>query len=228
MMELRDGTGLFPGATRKSAVIAWLVVVAGCAVPPADQVAEDQLPLSVDTTVQRGEAEGGDRPDTVEGHLLIEGMREPMTFRLYRSPEGHPLPFSTYLPADIEAGSVASGEGVAVRFTAAFGGVPDEDAWLSFTVPNGDPDAAEARQLVRSVAESYGDMVPVAGDGHAWGLEEYRFQGARSGRVTLGRHDGTFFYIISRYPPEFGDGFGPRIARILGDWKWADGTRLGS
>jgi hypothetical protein len=217
--------------------LPYALLVAGCALfttacagTAVDGHSEDDFPLlEVDTTVQKEVGTEPDRASTVEGFILVEGMREPMTYRLYRSPESFPLGFETYLPADMAPGSVASGEGEAIRFVPTFGDPLAEPGGLSITVPSGELSATDARRLVREIAAGIGSVERVTGGGFTWALEEYRFQGETLvGRVALGRHDGRYFYVTTAYPVEMGDGFGPRAHRILGEWRWVDGSRLGS
>ncbi|CAN5854238.1 hypothetical protein BH23GEM6_BH23GEM6_23780 [soil metagenome] len=207
------------------------LVAVACVGVSSEQFDDDDLTLlPVDTTVQR--SMDAERPERVDGFLTIEGMREPMTFVLFRSPGGFPLPFETYLPEDVAAdqgGLISSGEGDAVRFSGAWEGTDAERAVLSVTIPSGELNARAAQQLVREVAEAMGPSERVTGGGYTWALEEHRFRTVgMAGRVALGRHDGTYFYLITAHPPEMGDGFGPRVHRILGEWRWANGSRLGS
>jgi hypothetical protein len=212
------------------AVAACALMMNACAGVAVDENSEDEfLFLEVDTTVQREAGPEPERASTMDSFILIEGMREPMTFRLYRSPEGFPLEFETYLPDDMAPGAVASGEGDAIRFETAFGGTVLEPGVLSISVPAGELGATEAQRLVHEIAAGLGTVERVTGGGFTWALEEYRFQGETLvGSVALGRHDGKYFYITAAYPTEMGDGFGPRAHRILGEWRWQDGSRLGS
>jgi len=210
---------------------ALILATVACAGTTGEPFSEEDLPLlPVDTTVQRSmEME---RPERVEGFLTIEGMREPMSFVLFRSPAGFPLSFETYLPEDVAAdgdGMVSSGEGDAVRFHGAWQGPDAHRATLSVTVPAGELSAPQAQQLVREIAGVMGGSERVTGGGYTWALEEHSFRTPEMvGSVALGRHDGTYFYLITSHPPEMGDGFGPRVHRILGEWRWTDGSRLGS
>jgi hypothetical protein len=201
-----------------------------CAGTAVDEYSEDDFPLlEVDTTVQKAAGNEPPRASNVEGFILVEGIREPMTYRLYRSPESFPLGFETYLPADMEPDNVASGEGESIRFVPTFGDPMTQPGGLSITVPAGELSATDAQRMVREIAAGIGNVERVAGGGLTWALEEYRFQGeTHVGSVALGRHDGRYFYVMTAYPAEMGDGFGPRAHRILGEWRWVDGSRLGS
>jgi hypothetical protein len=44
----------------------------------------------------------------------------------------------------------------------------------------------------------------------------------------IARHEERRVRLVSHYPAEYGDGMGPRIARILSHWRWEDtGTSIG-
>lgn len=53
-------------------------------------------------------------------------------------------------------------------------------------------------------------------------------KGERSGFLALTEHDGSPFYLLATYPPEFGDSMAPCIELILREWRWADGQPLAS
>jgi hypothetical protein len=208
-----------------------------------DTLAAD-APAPASAPAPRGDPDipGRHRPATVIGAIEVEGMPQPMTLRLFRTPPGFPLPFSTYLPEDVEPGSVASGEGDAVMFVAAFGGRRNEDARVALQVLPGGTTGDAARAVLRQSAPGgpAAHAVPGAAPAPAsatprrfpWSLDEvaYRFRGrdetAVVGSAALGRRDGRYFILTVQYPEEFGDGFGPRVARILGDWQWADHRRF--
>jgi hypothetical protein len=220
------------GITNIAITAASLTLALGACHGPAGQAVVEDEPelLRVDTTVvATPPPDRPARPDSIVGEISVEGMAEPMVLRLFRAPQAFPLAFSTYVPADMEAGVAASGEGDAVRFVARFGGVRDERAGLSLHVPAAGLDAAAAQRLATEMAAMHGAAERMSSGGYTWALEEYRFHSPeRVGRVALGRHDSRYFLLLLAHPPEFGDGFAPRAARILGEWQWADGSRLGS
>ena len=156
-------------------------------------------------------------------------MPEPTTFRIFRSPEGFALPFSTYLPDVVVADASAAGEGEAVRFVANFGGQRREAIYLSLHVPPEGTTASEAQQRAREVAESLGSASADEEPRYPWALASYGVRvDATTASVALGRHAGRFFYLVSHAPSEALDGWGPRSAHILREWRWADGSMLGS
>lgn len=172
------------------------------------------------------------RPDTIHSTITLEGMDEPMTYWLYRSPPGFPLPFTTYVPTDMTAAPVAADEVDAIRFVAQFGGVRNEQVFLAIAVlPEGvDQDAAQ--DLAGTAAGRYGvaivDRAPDAPGRYPWWLEEWNFArelpGGRKaiGTAALGVHQGRYFFVVTHFPEEYAEGIGPRAARILDEWRWED------
>lgn len=180
-----------------------------------------------------------ERPITRTDTVSLEGMREPMALRLFRTPENFPLPFTAYVPEDMDPRADAS-DGTA-HFTAEFGGVRNEDAFVHlFVFPEGTPlpeAVATARGYTagRSGIPVSRGVEPVTDDNPPpdldWALESFRFhyQGAGpwyAGAVAVGRHDQRHFMIVRHYPVEYADGFGPRAGLVLETWRWAGGSPL--
>ena len=188
------------------------------------------------------EPPGGDRPATRTDTLMLEGMPEPMALRLFRTPSDFPLPFSAYVPGDMEPEAMASGEesGRAIRFVAEFGGVRNDGAFIHlFVYPEG-TDAQRALAMARAYEAASG--IPVsqgleplgeseAGRRMPWADQAFviRYQAGGTwylGSIGVGSREGRLFHVLTHYPAEYADGFAPRSAMILETWMWADGTRL--
>lgn len=169
------------------------------------------------------------RADTLRDTLTLEGTAQPVALRLYRTPPGFPLPFSTYHPADLVPGAATSVEGGTVRFVADFGGRRTDSAYVAVLVHPVDVSEEAAR---RALSAATGGSGPAAPDQqrYPWALAEYSGStGATVARGILGRHEGQFFHVLIRYPAELGDGFAPRVALLLEHWEWEDaGGGLGS
>jgi hypothetical protein len=119
---------------------------------------------------------------------------------------------------------MSSGEGDAVRFEAAFAGLHVPDASLAMVVLPAGTTADEAREWVSEIAG--GEPRETNGDRPPWMAEAYTIRGEYSGFAALGGRGGRWFYFVASYPPEFGDGIGPRIDLILSRWRWPDGSGL--
>lgn len=175
----------------------------------------------------------GDGRDTVAtlgalyaDSIFVEGTVERIQVRDYQTPLGYPLGFRTVLPSDMAVGYHNSGRGDAVRFEAVFGGIRRPDVALEFTVlPNG-MDEGEAIERVANLAIEL-DAIPRETNSGDFAQARYALGGEEIGFIALGEHEGHWYVFVARYPPEFGDGMGPRIDLILRRWRWAaDGAQL--
>lgn len=167
------------------------------------------------------------RPEAGEKVIFIEGMPEAITVRLLKSPEGYPLDFSTYFPGDMKIDTLVSDKGQEIRFTAAFGGQVNEEAFFSIFAFPLDMAAEKAADLTEGAARSEGGVSVSADDHrHTWTKSEYRLEDDRQGFLLAGIHNENWFYILSAWPSVFGDGMGPRTQLILREWQWEDGTSL--
>lgn len=218
-------------------ISALLVLFSAAACNPSDEAdagaAADDSP-AVETAQERP----AERLDT----LLLEGMPEPIMLRLYSTPEDVMPGFGAYVPADmvVEEGELEEDGGWSVHFQAAFGGRRNPDAFVHFYVypdsmsREGASGAVLGYKTGRGVPVSTGIEPlpePEAGRRMPWALESYTFRYQSGGQwylgsIGLGRQAGRFFHIITHYPAEYGDGFGPRAALLLETWRWRDGTRL--
>jgi hypothetical protein len=211
---------------------ALLLLFAACAAPDADDAdpgpAHPALP---------------ERPGTVQDTLLIEGMPEPTTARLVRSPAGFGAPFTTYVPEGVDVDFEEGGDSAGVRFSAAFTGAADPNAYMHVRLyaPGATAAAQEvAASFLRSrlpqdhpvngsleAEQPYAQVEPPS-----WGDEAFafRYAGERNtlyvGRIVLARQNGRVLHVLTHYPAEYGDGLGPRFARILQQWRWEDTGRM--
>ena len=187
--------------------------------PPADTVSEIPAQATGPTS----------RPATLQDTLTVEGEPQPATLRLYRTPPGFPLPFSTYVPADLVPEAVPSATGGSVQFVANFAGRRTDSAYVAVVVH---PDGVNEEAARRMLSAATGGSAPAASDQqrYPWALAEYSGgTGATVSRGILGRHEGQFFHVLIRYPTELGDGFAPRAATVLEHWEWEGaGGGLGS
>jgi hypothetical protein len=168
--------------------------------------------------------------------ILLEGVPEPVELRHVQAPDGFPMPFSTYATPDfaVEAGE-GEGEVPTVRFVAEFGGARNDEAFLEIAAHPPGTSRAEAEARAMATLEGPAEPVPEQERRRGWALAEWRLRDgaapgsgeARIGRVGLGTREGRYFHVLTRYPAEYGDGFGPRAASILDHWRWNDDTPLG-
>ncbi len=160
------------------------------------------------------------RPPLREFSVLLEGMPETLSARLWQAPTSFPLQFSTYVPADMTVS--VSEVGASLELIAAFGGVRSERARVEISVLS---ESARPEEVVEDLAWTFGGLEAPAR--HAWAEREYVFVGNYLGWLALAEHEGRWFYILVRYPPEYADGMAPRVALVLEQWRWRDGEPLG-
>jgi hypothetical protein len=173
------------------------------------------------------------RPAAIRDTLLIEGTPEATTATLVDAPSDFALPFSTYVPDGISTEFGADGDVDAVRFTAAFSGRPDPNAYMHVFVYPAGTTGIQARTSAFAFMRSrmlVGDAAnPI--EAPAWAREAYTLSysgnaGVRYvGRLILATHAGRYFHVLTHYPAEYGDGLGPRYTRILQWWRWEDTGR---
>jgi len=166
-----------------------------------------------------GAADPAAEPEVRLDTLWIEGMPEVVEHRLYRAPPGFPLPFRTWVPAGLEVREVASGEGDAILFLAAFGELRT-DAALRLFVPGAELDGDAAVHLAREMLSLQG-RVRERTLRPAWSRAGFELDERERVAVSnVGERAGRAFILTYEYPPEFGDGLAPRFSRILEEWGW--------
>lgn len=163
---------------------------------------------------------GMDRPQTTEATILLEGTEEAIPVRLFATPEDWPLQFSTYHPEAWLAETETRAEGAVVRFTANYEGQRNDDVYLEVVVyPEGTGEDA-ARQQAADLAADLG--IEASERRFSWSVEEYAGLSDVVQGIALGRHGDGWFHVFWHYPPEHGDGFGPRWHLVFSEWLWAD------
>lgn len=218
------------GSLRPMLFGAAALAIGGCEPPPETATPADTLAAAPPAVEEV-------REDTI----LIEGTPQAIRLQRYATPDTFPLPFTTWVPSDMVAEldpANVDQPGAGLRFIANFAGRRSPDAFLHLYVYPAGTTAqdvlAQARAFVasRGVPVSRGiEVAPPVADTVArqpWTAHEERFRlqvGANQwlvGSIALGEHAGRFFHLITQYPAEFGDGFGPRAAVIQENWRWTD------
>jgi hypothetical protein len=89
-------------------------------------------------------------------------------------------------------------------------------------------DAMNAALVLAGAAAGPGPASPA--EPPVWGLDARTFSGRGSGsitgRIVIARHGDRLLHVVTHYPAEYGDGLGPRFARILHHWRWEDTGRM--
>ncbi len=172
-----------------------------------------------------GDDPGPPPVEAVRETISIEGSVEVIDARRFRAPDAFPIPFETIVPGDMEIASNGIDGSREVRIVTAFAGIRRPDAYLSIVVLPGGTDEEEAIERTAALADSLGGIADER-ETLPWAVRSFRLTGPQAGFIALGERNGGWFQLRTSYPPEFGDGMGPRIALILRRWKWADGSAL--
>ena len=228
-------------STASLALLALLLLL-GCsgeqhAETPIDTAATSAGDTAVTATPPSTAAEDsatgeGGQPLVMTDTVRLEGSEYVTTVSLFDGSA-----FTTYYSKDeMIADEMSSGEGTGVRFTANFGGTRNDSAFLHIFIPadtTAGPDAARDILLeANGIVRSQGWKATKASDNRCpWAVESYRITGPGGtqaiGFACVGEHAGRGFVVVAAYPGEYGDGMGPRVARILHHMRWKDtGTYL--
>lgn len=156
---------------------------------------------------------GDTRADSIQGVLTIEGMEEPIVFRLYRSGPAFSPSFSTYLPNPFRPEPAGADT---VRFRMGSGAAVFEVVSL----PDG-TSGAEARRMARAMVGT-GEEVETSPLVPGALLTVLGSADGRTAQADLVRRWDRYVVLLVRYPPEYGDGVGPRGEAIREAWVWSD------
>lgn len=160
------------------------------------------------------------RPTTKTAVISIEGEKTAIALRLYQEYKNL---FTTYFPdQDFLPEGVSSGEGTGARFTANFGGVRNNNAYVSVSFLNSVKNLGQLRRFVNSksgliAANKWRVISRTQNTGYPWAKEKIMFRQGRdlTGTLYLGQQNGKVFYVITQYPLEYAEGFVPRADLIL-------------
>lgn len=159
-------------------------------------------------------------------------MPEPIRLDLFEAGTITPG-FSTYVPVGLEPETRTTTVGRGVDFTANFAGVREPRARMGYFVYDEGMSRAQVNEQILTFTSGRRPRAqPESGDRFAWSLLEQRYEYDDDdgrlilGTIALGQRAGRYFHILIQYPAEYGDGMGPRIARIIDHWRWADDGSL--
>lgn len=194
---------------------------------PADESDQAEMPAPLD------EQNTEELPETLETIILIEGMEEAMTLKLFQHKE---LPFYTYYPEDMLYEEWVYDNEKGVRFFANFGGTINKNAYVEIKLfsqadmgsesdfiafVGGESGILENRGVEWVEKEADIDRV------HSWTIIEYYYLNDEIvGSLHLGEHQDDYFYIDVHYPWEYGDGMEARVNHIMQGFHWNQGEKL--
>ena len=181
-----------------------------------------------------GNPTAGQRPAHKQGAIMTEGTADTMELRLVQAPDDFPLQFSTYVPPDMEVDTdVSSDGGRSIKVLANFAGRRNERAYVQFHFYPPGTTRALARNAITGFLSGLNPEIDLSQPAAPppWGIERTRFvyphEGQRFvGSVVLAERGDLLFHAVVHYPGEYGDGMAGRIAKIMEEWRWADGQPL--
>lgn len=195
----------------------------GCAIRPQNEVLTSTAVSDRPDAILASFPTKANRPPTKSVTIAVEGEKTPVTLRLY---DQYSNLFTTYYPEqDFLPEGVSSGEGTGVRFIANFGGVKNNNAYVSFSFLRSTKNLGQLRNLISGksglIESNKWQVVSRTRTApYRWVKEKIVFkkrQGNQNitGTIYLGQQNNKAFYVVTHYPVEYGDGFSPRAHLIL-------------
>ncbi len=152
-----------------------------------------------------------DLPASKEIPISIEGNMETVTASLYQAPEDYPLQFHAYIPENFTTTREKSGEADILLFQMG-------EANLKLMTFSELVNKTMATGLVKSMIQSEGELITDTVNG----FTRYRLDGdpQKSIIAEVGQRKKHAYIWWREYPPEYGDGFGPRAQLIIENMVW--------
>jgi hypothetical protein len=159
-------------------------------------------------TVNRSE-----RPKTKTDVIQIEGTDQEFTLYLY---DNKALGFSTYIPEDMVV--EAEHNSMNVNYT----GEKNSNATLKIFANNTDT-VEKMALLIKSDLISKGFKVkPSKNKNFGFSEREFHIESPFYGAVSVFKHNESIYGLIYYYSGEMGDGFHPRVMKIIDEIVWYD------
>jgi hypothetical protein len=163
------------------------------------------------------------KPSTKTDTISIEGEKSEVTLKLY---DELSQIFTTYFPKDdFVAESASSGADTGSIFYYNVDGNKNKDVYVSISFPTWANNAEQLERLLTAkgglVQKNQWQMENRTKDvPYSWAKEKilYKQPGSEQNILAalyIGEANGKVFYVITRYPAEYGDGFAPRADFIL-------------
>jgi hypothetical protein len=163
------------------------------------------------------------QPDSKIITMSLEGEASEVELKLFQH---QALPFTTYYPAQAFTPEVrTSKDGVEVWFYFSPTGVKDENAYLSFFLPNRSTNVETMQNMILGdrglLVDNQWELLDRTDIvSYGWAEEKLLYQHRKGGEqavgaIYVGEEDGQAFYTLTHYPVEYGDGFEPRSNIIL-------------
>ncbi len=156
--------------------------------------------------------------------LQLEGEEVMVSATTATSPSEWPLQFSTVVPEPFQVETSVDEMGYRTRFVWNYpGSQPDPAPAFQVYVFDSDVTEDQVREHVTAIAQRL-NLSQLASEDKAYPQADVEYARAASGhtaRLSAGQNGDVMWYILTQYPSEYGDGFGPRQHLILNSWHWA-------
>ncbi len=160
------------------------------------------------------------KPNTKTAVISIAGEKTAIALRLY---DEHKNLFTTYFPhQDFSPEGVSSGEGTGAKYIANFGGVRNNNGYISVSFLKSVKNLGQLRRFVNSqsgliAANKWLLISRTQKNSYPWAKEKIVFRQGRdiTGTLYLGQQKSKVLYVTTYCPVKYGDELAPRADLIL-------------
>lgn len=160
--------------------------------------------------------------NTKTATMSVEGEKTEVVLKVY---DQTPDVFTTYYPDnDFIAESENVAEGTGVRFYFNAGDTLNKDVFVGTYFPRQPIPLEQLKQVAQERGliqpSQWQEVTRTTDVPYSWAKEKivYQRRGGSEpiqGEVYLGEANGKTFYVVTHYPAEYAEGFGPRADMIL-------------
>ncbi|MBC5796270.1 hypothetical protein H5968_14210 [Sphaerospermopsis sp. LEGE 00249] len=193
--------------------------ITACTTPTQNQISADNSRITENKPIVDSNKSAQNRPNNKTATISVEGEKTNISLKLYQEKNI----FSTYFPQeDFLVQNKDINKVREVKFTANFGGVKNENAYVKFVFPDDLKALEEVKNFINSkdgiIASNKWQIVNRSSTvTYPWAKAKITFSQGQEifGNIYIGEEKGKVFYAITHYPAEYGDGFEPRADLIL-------------
>lgn len=160
-------------------------------------------------------AQGDSLPQKKTIPIMIEGTEEKMVLYLHQA---KPLGFYTYVPRDM----IAKSNGRTFTVNSRFQGKVNQNVKFQIIKMGHSLNQAES-QLKQILKEEGFQLKSISKQRFGFAKREYALSKTGfMGRAAVFQYNGRYYVLYYFYPPEYADGFEPRLEIILDELVWYD------
>lgn len=150
-----------------------------------------------------------DMPSRKQMYISKEGSRESIEAKLYKSPLNFPQAFSIYYPSELLVEETDS-NGLTVEF------IRNKAVLYLHFFQDTVKSKTKAMELAEKEIAKIGEYIETD--------KGFRLKptAGRSAMIEVLEHNGQYYYWLSNYPVEYGDGFGAEVYFIKQQLEWQE------